>query len=272
MNRFLVLALLTNTWAHAQPIYLPDSAAGVRANTRAHEREGVFLRDLAAGVRATMEDREVVVRFPVVRATAPRARGVLLVDSLANSRLAYTPKGIVLVDAKSDSECTIQLILDKPLAEEPAPVVALGDAVFWDVGVRLSPSREAGWMSLPLGAGQKATQCLRDAGRVFGVEQKYVLDLRLTDEERAKPAKVKGQLPEKEIGEIRRTVFAMARQQILERLADRPPDAWAVLLREWPGRHVLDITIEGRSTAVYYAPSAGYQMEQIDGKWTIVGG
>ena len=128
-------------------------------------------------------------------------------------------------------------------------------------------------MTLPVGAGMQATQCLRDAGRVFGVEEKYVLDLRLTDAERATPAKVQGQLSEKDIDEIRRTVFAMARQEILKRLADRPRDAWAGLLREWPGRHPLDVSsANGRSAAVYYAPHAGYQVERIDGKWTIVGG
>jgi len=72
---------------------------------------------------------------------------------------------------------------------------------------------------------------------------------------------------------IRRTVFAMARQEILERLAGRPREAWAELLREWPGRHALDISSEnGRTAAVYYAPNAGYQLERIEGKWTIVGG
>ena len=128
-------------------------------------------------------------------------------------------------------------------------------------------------MTLPVGAGMQATQCLRDAGRVFGAEEKYVLDLRLTDAERATPAKVQGQLSEKDIEEIRRTVFAMARQEILKRLADCPRDAWAGLLREWPGRHPLDVSsANGRSAVVYYAPHGGYQMERIAGKWTIVGG
>jgi hypothetical protein len=276
MNRFVVFALLANTWAHAQRVYLPDSPAGARPRTLARAQEGVFTCDLAAGIRATVEDREVVVRFPLVSTPAPRARGIVLVDSSADSQLAYTPKGIFLSNnpSTSKSECIIQVILDQPPAEQSGWVVILGDAVFWNVRVTRSPgSPEAGWMTLPVGAGHQATQCLRDAGRVFGVEENYVLDLRLTDAERAKPAKVQGQLSEKDIDEIRRTVFAMARQEILKRLADRPRDAWTGLLLEWPGRYALDISSpNGRSAAIYYAPNAGYQMERIDGKWTIVGG
>jgi hypothetical protein len=276
MNRFVVFALLANSWAQAQRVYLPDSPAGARPSTLAHAQEGVFTCDLAAGTRATMEDREVVVRFPLVSTPAPRARGIVLVDSSADSQLAYTPKGILLSNnpSASRSECCLHVILDQPLAEQPAWVVVLGDTVFWNVRVsRSSGFREAGWMTLPVGAGHQATQCLWDAGRVFGVEEKYVLDLRLTHAERATPAEVQGQLSEKDIDEIRRTVFAMARQEILKRLADRPRDAWPGLLREWPGRHPLDVSsADGRSAAVYYAPNAGYQMERIDGKWTIVGG
>lgn len=276
MNRLIVFALLANTWAQAQRVYLPDSSAGVRPGTLAHAQDGVFTCDLAAGARATMEDREVVVRFPLVSTPAPRARGIVLVDSSADSQLAYTPKGILLSNnpSASKSECIMQVILDQPPAEQPAWVVVLGDAVFWNVRVTGSPgSPEAGWMTLPVWAGLQATQCLRDAGRVFGVEEKYVLDLRLTDEEQAIPAKVQGQLSEKDIDEIRRTIFAMARQEILKQLADCPRDAWTGLLRKWPGRHPLDISsANGRSAAVYYAPNAGYQMEQINGKWTIVGG
>lgn len=255
MNRFVVFALLATTWAHAQ--------------------DGVFLANPAAGVRATMDNREVVVRFQVIRTTAPRSKCILLEDAHTNSQLTNTPKGFVLVNTESvsKSECIIDVILDKPLAEEQSRVVVLGGVVFWDVRTSRSPEfREAGWLSLPVGAGQSATQCLRDAGRVFGVEEKYVFDLRLTDEERAKSAKVQGQLPAKEIAEIRRTVFAMARQQIIERLADQPAETRVGLLRTWPGRHALDITVEGRQAAVYYAPNAGYQMEKIDGKWMIVGG
>lgn len=276
MNRFVVCALWVSTWAGAQPISLPDSAVGARPRTVTHSQEGVFRCDLAAGAAVSMEDREVVVRFPVVSATAPRAKGVVLVDSLANSQLAYTPTGILLSNNPSASKCeyNIHVILDKPVAEQPALVAVLGATVFWNVSVsRCSEFPEAGWMTLPVGAGQKPMQCLWDAGRVFDVQEKYVLDLRLTDEERAKPAKVQGQLAEKDIDEIRQTVFAMARQEILKRLADRPREAWAELLRGWPGRHALDISsANGRSAAVYYAPNAGYQLEQINGKWTIVGG
>ena len=255
MNRFIVLALLANTWAHAQ--------------------DGGCLQDSAAGVRATMENREVVVRFPVIRAPAPRARCILLADSEINSQLTNTAKGIVLRNTESAATPAfiVHVILDKPPAEEPVRVVVLGDAVFWDVRVSRSfESREAGWILLPVGAGPRGAQCLRAAGRVFAVEEKYVFDLRLSDEERAQPARIQGELPAKEITEIRRTVFAMARQQILERLAERPAGAWAGLLREWPGRQVLDITVQVRRAAVYFAPNAGYQMEHVDGMWTIVGG
>ena len=65
----------------------------------------------------------------------------------------------------------------------------------------------------------------------------------------------------------------MAGQQIIERLAGQPAETWAELLQAWPGRHELDITTtDGRQAGVYYAPNAGYQLEKIDGKWTIVGG
>ena len=50
-----------------------------------------------------------------------------------------------------------------------------------------------------------------------------MLDLRLTDEEQAIPAKVQGQLSEKDIDEIRRTIFAMARQEYLEAIGGLPP-------------------------------------------------
>lgn len=276
MNRFVVFALLANTFAQAQRVYLPDSPAGSRPSTLAYAQEGVFTRDLAAGTRATMEGREVVVRFPLVGTPTPTARGIVLVDSLANSQLAYTPKGILLSNnpSASKSESCLHVILDQPLAEQPAWVVVLGDTVFWNVRVtRSSGFREAGWMTLPVGAGHQATQCLRDAGRVFGVEEKYVLDLRLADAERATPAKVQGQLSEKDVEEIRRTVYTMARQEILKQLADCPHDAWTRLLRKWPGRHPLEVSsADGRSAAVYYAPNAGYQMERIDGTWVIVGG
>jgi hypothetical protein len=254
MNRFILLALLANTWAHAQ--------------------DGVYLADTAAGARAIMDKREVVVRFPVIRTAAPKAKCILLVDSQARSQLTNTPKGLVLVDTESvsKSECIMHVILDKPLPEEPVRVVVLGDLVFWDVHV--SRSREAGWMSFPVDAVLRGTQCLWNAGRVFGVEDKHVFDLRLTDEERARPAEVQGQLSTRDIAEIRQTVFAMARQQILEGLAGRIPEAWPELLQKWPGRRALDISVSehGRDAAVYYAPNAGYQMEKIDGKWTIVGG
>jgi hypothetical protein len=276
MNRYLVCALMATPWASGQPFYLPDSAAGARPSTLAHVQAGIFRCELAAGAAVTMEDREVVVRFPVVSATAPRAKGIVLIDSLPNSQLADTPRGIVMSNNPTASKCnySIHVILDKPVAEQPALVMVLGDTAFWTVGVsRCSEFREAGWMTLPVSTGQKPAQCLRDAGRVFDVEEAYVLDLRLSDEERAKPAKVQGQLPEKDIDEIRRTVFAMAQQEILKRLADRPHEAWAELLRQWPGRHALDISsADARNAAVYYAPNAGYQMELVDGKWTIVGG
>ena len=86
MNRFVVFALLANTWAQAQRIYLPDSPAGVRPSTLAHAQDGVFTCDLAAGARARVEDREVVVRFPLVSTPAPRAKGIVLVDSSADSQ------------------------------------------------------------------------------------------------------------------------------------------------------------------------------------------
>ena len=86
MNRFVVFALLANTCAQAQGVYLPDSPAGARPSTLAHAQEGVFTSDLAAGTRATVEDREVVVRFPLVSTPAPRAKGIVLVDSLADSQ------------------------------------------------------------------------------------------------------------------------------------------------------------------------------------------
>jgi len=95
----------------------------------------------------------------------------------------------------------------------------------------------------------------------------------LTDEERAKSATVEGQLSEQDIEAIRQTVYAMARQQILEHLSSYSLDRWAGLLRERPGRHVLKITsTNGQQAAVYYAPQAGYQMEKVGGKWLIVGG
>lgn len=275
MNRFILFALFANTMAQAQQIYLPDPAPGARVNTLTQQRDGVFLLDSAAGVRATMEGGEVVVRFPVIRTAAPKVKGVILVDSLANSELTNTPKGLVLVENKSasKSESIIHVILEKARAEEPVRVVVLESEVFWDVRVnRVRAYQDSGWLSLPLEAGQKAAQCLQDAARVFDAAEKRVLDLRLTKAERAQPVKVGGQLTEKEIAEIRRLVFAMARQQILEHLAEYSHDAWPDLLREWPGRHELDIRVAGQQAAVYYAPNAGYQMEKIDGKWTIVGG
>jgi hypothetical protein len=88
MNRYVVCALMASTWASGQPIYLPESAAGARPSTLAHVQADVFRCELAAGAAVTMEDREVVVRFPVVSATAPRAKGIVLIDSLPNSQLA----------------------------------------------------------------------------------------------------------------------------------------------------------------------------------------
>jgi hypothetical protein len=222
-----------------------------------------------------MEDRAVAVRFPVIRTAAPKVKGIILVDSLANSELTNTANGLVLVETKSasKSDYIIHVILDKARPEEPVRVVVLESEVFWDVRVhRVHAYHDSGWLSLPLEAGQKAAQCLQDAARVFDAAEKRVLDLRLTKAERALPAKVGGQLTEKEIAEIRGLVFAMARQQILEHLAEYSPDAWPDLLREWPGRHELDIRVAGQQAAVYYGPNAGYQMAKIDGKWTIVGG
>ena len=223
-----------------------------------------------------MEEREVVIRFPVVRTAAPKVKGILLVDSSADSQLAETPRGIVLSNnaSVSKSEYIIHVILDKPRTEEPARVVVLGNEVFWDVRVkRAHRLQESGWLSLPVAAGQKAAQCLRDAARVFGAAEKHVLDLRLSAAERALPAKVGGQIAEKDIDEIRRLVFAIVRQEILEQLAEGPHDAWPDFLRPWPGRHALDISSpDGRYAAVYYAPNAGYQLEKIEGQWTIVGG
>lgn len=276
MNRFVVCALLANSWAAAQSVYLPDPAAGARTGRWTHASEGVFRCDLAAAAAANVQDREVVVRFPLVSATAPRAKGIVLVDSLPSLQLFCTTGRFFLSNNPSASKCeyNLHVILDKPVPEQTAWVVALDDTVFWNVGVSRCPEfREAGWLTLPVGSSQKPAQCLRAARRVFDVEEMYVLDLRLTEEERAKPAKVRGQLQQKDIDEIARTIFAMARQEILERLADRPLRAWAELLRQWPGRYALDIVSEdGRHAAVYYAPNAGYQFELIDGKWMIVGG
>lgn len=292
-SRFVVALLLISAWAFVQPgVHLPASAVGdtnPAPHSSVHPQDGVFLPDPGAGTRATVEGGEAVVRFPVVKTTVPRTKGILLVDADPNSRLKDTPKGLVLVEAESKvkSVCLIQVILDQPLAEEdarvpvlgeaeePARVVALGDVVFGSVRVNRSPeSPEIAWLSLPVESRQKAAQCLRDAARVFAVPEKNVLDLRLSDEERAKPAIVQGPLTERDVAEIGRTVFALAQREILEELARHSPEAWPELLREWPGRHALEISSgdDGRLAAVYYAPNAGYQFEKVNGKWMIVGG
>ena len=249
--------------------------ASVWANTE----EGVFVQDTTAQVRATVENRELVLRSPISRIMAPKTKGILLIDSKDDAPLVFTPKGIRLGDPETTAkpECALQVILEQAPEQEQTFVVVLREAVFWKVRMNRSrESLEAAWLSLPIEAGQKPAQCLRDAGRVFVVDDRRLRDLRLSEEERTKPAKVKGQLSERELVEIRNTVFAMARQQILQRLAAASPENWPEILRGWPGRHGLEITVEergkGRSGVVYYAPNAGYQMEQIDGKWTIVGG
>ena len=261
MKRLIILAFFVASWGHAE--------------------DAVFLRDSTGAVKASIENQEAVVRFPVTKTAAPKARCILLVDSPPGSHLTHTPEGfrplglfLSGVQEVAKHKCTIQVILDDLLVAEPTRVVALGDLVFWDVRVTRSPeSREAGWISLPVAAGQKAARYLRDAGRLFGVEEKNVFDVRLTDEERAKPATVEGPLSEQDIEEIRQTVYAMARQQILEHLSSYSPDRWAELSREWPGRNVLKITsTNGRQATAHYAPQAGYQMEKAGGKWLIVGG
>jgi len=294
-SRFVLVVLLASTWAFLQGgVYLSAIAVGDTdpvPQTGIHPQDGVFLPNPRAGVRATMEGGEVVVRFPVVKTTAPRAKGILLVDSDSNSRLKYTPKCIVLMEAESNtkSACLIQVILNQPLAEqdarvpvlgeveEPSRVVVLGDVVFWSVRVNHFPkSPGIGWLSLPVESGQKAAQCLRDAARVFDVAEKNVLDLRMSEEERAKPAVVHGPLTERDVAEIRRTVFAFAQREILDDLVRLTPEAWPELLgnRKLPGRHALNISLSdnGRQAAVYYAPNAGCQFEKVDGKWMIVGG
>ena len=276
MNRFVVIAMVATSWVQAQTIYLPDPAPGTRTDTP-QARDGVFLVDSAVGVRATLEGRDVLVRFPVVRTTAPKARGIFLVDTSPNSQLVETPTGFALSNREptSTSEYLIHVICDKAPVEEPERmVVVLGTEVFWDVRVKQSRGfRETRWLSWPVEKGEKATQCLRDAARVFGAAEKQVLDLRLGEAQRALPAKVAGPVTEKEVEEIRQTVFAMARREILEYLAERPHEAWPDLLRSWPGRPPVQIiSTDGRYAAVYYAPNAGYQFEKIGGKWTIVGG
>lgn len=260
MKHLIVLACFVTLWGHAE--------------------DGVFLRDSAGNVKASMADQEVVVRFPVTKTTPPKARCILLVDSQPDSHLTRTPEGflpfglfLTNIQSVATHECSIHVILDKPSVKEQPSVVVLGDQVFWDVHVSRTPEPwTGGWITLPVATGQKAARSLRDAGRLFVVEEEHLFDVRLTDEERAKPAMVEGQLSEQDIEEIRQTVYAMARQQILEGLASYSPDEWAELLKKWPGRQALKINSREQRAAVYYAPGAGYQMEKIDGRWMIVGG
>ena len=247
----------------------------------ASAEDGVFLQDSAGSVKASMQDREVVLRVPVTKTIAPKARCILLVDSPLDTQLAHTPEGfstigLFLSDVQpvARHECAILVILDKPAAEEPARVVVLGGEVFWDVHVnRPLDSRPSGWLTLPVATRQIGPAYLSAAGRLFGVQEDHLFDVRLADEQRATPAKVHGQLSQKDVNEIRRTVFAMALQYMLKELANRSPEGWTELLRKWPGRHALDISSkDGLHAAVYYAPNAGYQMEKINGKWMIVGG
>lgn len=252
---FLTCGLLASPWVQAQ--------------------EGVFLRDPTVASQATLEDRELVLRFPLVNAPMPAAKGVLLVDADPNVQLIDARMGFVAEadETNAQAKSMMHVILEKPLEKRLVPVVALGKVVFWNVQIgRTTGPLGGGWLSFPMAAGQQPGQLLRDAGRVFGMEEKYVVDLRLSDAERAKPDKVTGQVSEGEIPEIRRVVFAMARWQILKGLADYNREEWPRLLQQWPGRHPLSIHSDGRRAAVYYAPNAGFQLEKIEGKWTIVGG
>jgi len=242
--------------------------------------DGVYLRQ-AAEAQVKMEGQDAVVRMPMVKTAAPKAKCILLADSAGDSELIRTPEGssplgLYIADGKPSPPqgCVIIVILDSPAAENQARSVVVRGKVFLDVPTSKSAEfPKAGWLRLPVNADQECAEYLQAAGRVFGVETGRLFDVRLTDEQKAKPASVEGSLSKEDVAEIRRTVFAMARQQILERFSSYSPDRWAELVHQWPGRNVLKInSANGRQAAVYHSPNAGYQMERTGGKWLVVGG
>ena len=188
-----------------------------------HAEDGVFLRDPAADVQVKMEGPDIVVRIPTTRISPPKARCILLENSAGDSELIHTPEGLsplglYAADRKPSPRqgCVIVVILDTPPVQDRARSVVVKGKVFLDVQVSRSvDSPEAGWLSLPVNADKEYAGYLQAAGQLFGIEKNYLFDLRQTDEQLAKPASVEGPLSKEDIAEIRRTVYAMARQQIL---------------------------------------------------------
>ncbi len=233
------------------------------------------MRNSQAVTLGSLEDRYLVLRHPLVRTEVPKAKGIVLINRPVRSELSFpsNPMRVELKQGSTDTnwERVIQVILDKPLQDRANLVVVVGGRVFWDLGGE--QRRDGGWISWGLAGRDEPERLLRDAMRIFGVEEQQVLDLRLTEEERARVPTVTGQLSPEEVSEIRRTVFAMAQWQIMKRLAVSgvSRQGWN---EEWPGRRELTIEVihDGRGAVVYYAPNAGYQMERLNGKWAIVGG
>jgi len=240
------------------------------------------MRDPRVVTVGSVEDSYLVLRHPLARASVPKAKGIVLINRPTHSELSF-PSGLVaLKESTTDTswERVIQVILDEPLQDRSGLVVVLGGRVFWDIGGVPEGHNHyipGGWISLRLGSRDEPKRVLQDAMRVFGIEEQHVLDLRLTEEELARVPTVTGQFSSDEVSEIQRTVFAMARFQIMQRLVvsgvsrQGLPEEWT---ERWPGRHALTIKMrpDGRSAVVYYGPNVGYQMERINGKWTIVGG
>jgi hypothetical protein len=237
--------------------------------------DGLFLGESLEKASASIEGSEMVLRLPITQVVAPKARGILLFDSVPGLRLISQDGGLVLAEetpARS-ARHTIYVVLNDPPTAKGSPRLVLDGTVFWDVksGER-SGYRESHWMSFDVTSEQQPTVVLRRAGVIFGVPDEQLHDLRLTAAQQTQKPEGDPDLAQSEIDEIRQTTYLMGRRQILESLLDADPAQWRELVSQWPGRHPLTISATETQAAVYYAPNRGYQFAKREGKWTIVGG
>lgn len=238
----------------------------------------MFRRGMDPTARVENFGTELVLRYSLTEISARPAVGIILANSEIRSELVILPRGqgiFLKEDQTMGKHGYIIYIIFHQECPNPEDLVAVfGDTVYWDIGGRQMPGSERrGWLALSINSDQEAERVLREARRFFQVDPLRVFDLRLSAEEMDRPVKMTGKLTEEDIEEIRLTVFAMARRQILGKLATLAPEFWSEPLAEWPGRHGLEIRAPDKyRAAAEYAPNRGYQMEKIDGQWTIVGG